>query len=180
MKETKKDLLKHAINLGSAQPLATCFPKVRGPSNNAKPAVKRIMPMRSISLQTTPTALHPLPFHGYSGHSSIFLAFTEFLHKDQKSGADMIGVMMAHIPKPHLQRPLSPSGPPMKGPIQTVARYGISGTLDIKARLSKSEVSAMKTCCNILREVFPAASKSLAKAYIPMEPEVEARMQPMI
>lgn len=52
----------------------------------------------------------------------------------------------------------------MSGPIQTVARKGMSGRLENKARLSRLLVSATKTCCRICRPVTPAELKSWAEA----------------
>jgi hypothetical protein len=130
-------------------------------------------------------ATTPVPFHGYAGNNPSLFAFQELLHRLQNSGIENTGVIIAlslispvpttttegdtyHIPNPHLHFPIIPNGPPIKGPIHTVARKGTSGTELIKARFIKSLVSAINTCCSIRRLVFPAASKIFAHAYIPI------------
>jgi hypothetical protein len=116
----------------------------------AKAPLRSKIPPRSSSNQDLfRTSLRPRPFQAEGAVNPIFSAFLLFKNKVIANGRNMAGRMMHHIPYPHLQVVVFRISFPIIDPIHTVTRNGKSGKVDHKARLRRSLVSAMKTCCRI-------------------------------
>jgi hypothetical protein len=106
------------------------------------------------------------PRNGLGMSNPIFFARRWFMNRLTKSGIKKTGKMMAQIPYPQRHEIVFIMLLPISGPAQTVHRNGMSKSVENKARLSKSDVSATKIWVSIWMPLKPADQKICALAKV--------------